>query len=182
MKSVARTMANSLMMSWLAVASLTGCARRETGDDSKLQSTDIGYSASGVELIQTDAAGQTRYRLSATELTQDPESREIRLASVDMRMATSDNAWHATARTATLSADARQLTFREQVRLEAAGQPKLRMRTERLNYNFLTRQAHSPGTARIEVEAGELTANRIDIDLDRQRLSLGNSVHGRFAP
>jgi hypothetical protein len=51
-----------------------------------------------------------------------------------------------------------------------------------LDYDFLTRRAHSPGSARISFAAGELTANRIDVDLERQRLSLGNSVHGRFAP
>jgi LPS export ABC transporter protein LptC len=106
----------------------------------------------------------------------------MRLASVGLQMKTRDNAWQATARSATLSADARKLVFRDRVLLESSGQPALRLRTDALDYDFLTRRAHSPGSARISFAAGELTANRIDVDLERQRLSLGNSVHGRFAP
>lgn len=182
MKRSARLAVHSLTMSWLAVVTLNGCARRDLNESAEFESTDIGYSASGIELIQTDAEGRTRYRLTATELSQDPRSREMQLASVDLRMATADTAWQATARTATLSADARKLAFRDRVLLESSGQPALQLRTDALDYDFLTRRARSPGSARISFAAGELTANRIDVDLQRQRLSLGNSVHGRFAP
>jgi LPS export ABC transporter protein LptC len=171
-----------LTTSGLALATLTGCMRRDVNESATFESTDIGYSASGIELIQTDAEGRTRYRLTASELSQDPRSREMRLASVDLQMKTRDSAWQATARSATLSADARKLAFRDQVLLESSGQPALRLRTDVLDYDFLTRRARSPGSARISFEAGELTANRIDVDLERQRLSLGSSVHGRFAP
>jgi LPS export ABC transporter protein LptC len=106
----------------------------------------------------------------------------MRLAKIDLRLKTADNAWQATALSATLSADARQLAFREQVVLETDGQRALRLRTEALDYNLATRRARSPGATRISFDAGELTANRVDVDLERQRLSLGNSVHGRFAP
>ena len=180
-RSVGLTM-NSLMASLLALVMLAGCTRGAVNDGATFQSSDIGYSASGIELIQTDAEGRTRYRLTASELSQDPKSRELHLASVDLRMKTVDNDWQGTARTATLSADARNLAFREQVRLESSGQPALRLRTEALDYDFRTRRARSLGSARVSFEAGELTANRIDVDLERQRLSLGNSVHGRFAP
>lgn len=169
-------------MSWLTLATLTGCTHRDTTDGAEFESTDIGYSASGIELIQTDPEGRTRYRLTAAALSQDPSSREMRLQSVDLRMQADDHAWQATAHGATLSADARKLFLRDRVMLEASGQPALRLRTEALDYDFPTRRARSPGAARISFDAGELTANRIEVDLERQRLSLGNSVHGRFAP
>ena len=66
-------MMNSLKMSLLALAMLAGCTRGAVNDGATFQSTDIGYSASGIELIQTDAEGRTRYRLTASELSQDPE-------------------------------------------------------------------------------------------------------------
>ena len=178
----ARRWAHSLMMSCLALAVLNGCTRRDAAESTDLESTNIGYSASGIELIQTDTEGRIRYQLTATELAQDPRSREMRLASVELRMKTNDNIWQATARSATLSADASQLAFRERVLLETAGQPALRLRTDALDYNLATRRARSPGATRIHFDAGELTANRVDVELERQRLSLGNSVHGRFAP
>jgi LPS export ABC transporter protein LptC len=181
-KRSTKLMVCSLTTSGLALATLTGCMRRDVNESATFESTDIGYSASGIELIQTDAEGRTRYRLTASELSQDPRSREMRLASVDLQMKTRDSAWQATARSATLSADARKLAFRDQVLLESSGQPALRLRTDVLDYDFLTRRARSPGSAHISFEAGELTANRIDVDLERQRLSLGSSVHGRFAP
>jgi LPS export ABC transporter protein LptC len=168
-------------MGWLALATLTGCTRRDANDRAQFESADIGYSASGIELIQTDAEGRTRYQLTASELAQDPRSRAMRLASVDLRMQTDDHAWQATARTATLSADARKLALRDRVRLESSGQPAVRLRTDALDYDLLTRRARSPGSARINFAAGELTADRIDIDLERQRISLESSVHGRFA-
>jgi LPS export ABC transporter protein LptC len=173
---------NSLTVSWLALAIISGCSRQDATESTEFDSTDIGYSASGIQLIQTDVAGRVRYQLSADELSQDPRSREMRLTSVALRMKTDDNAWQATARLATLSADARQLAFRQQVLLETSGRPALRLRTDALDYNLATRRARSPGAARISFDAGELTANRVDVDLERQRLSLGNSVHGRFAP
>lgn len=182
MKRAVRSAVYSLTLGWLALATLTGCTRRDANESAQFESKDIGYSASGIELIQTDAEGRTRYQLTAGELAQDPRSRAMRLASVDLRMQTDDHAWQATARTATLSADARKLALRDRVRLESSGQPAVRLRTDALDYDLLTRRARSPGSARISFAAGELTANRIDIDLERQRLSLGNSVHGRFAP
>ena len=147
-------------MSWLALATLTGCMRRDVNESATFESTDIGYSASGIELIQTDAEGRTRYRLTATELSQDPRSREMRLASVGLQMKTRDNAWQATARSATLSADARKLAFRDRVLLESSGQPALRLRTDALDYDFLTRRAHSPGSARISFAAGDRRRSR----------------------
>lgn len=182
MNRVARRWVNSLTVSTLALAMLAGCSRRDAAESTAFESTEIGYSASGIELIQTDVEGRIRYQLTATELTQDPRSREMRLAKIDLRLKTADNAWQATALSATLSADARQLAFREQVVLETDGQRALRLRTEALDYNLATRRARSPGATRISFDAGELTANRVDVDLERQRLSLGNSVHGRFAP
>jgi len=104
---VARRWVNSLTVSTLALAMLAGCSRRDAAESTAFESTEIGYSASGIELIQTDVEGRIRYQLTATELAQDPRSREMRLAKIDLRLKTADNAWQATALSATLSADAR---------------------------------------------------------------------------
>jgi hypothetical protein len=61
------------------VTMLAGCDRLSVDKeiDTTTTATDPGYSVTGAELIETDASGLPRYRLTADRIVQDPVSLQI---------------------------------------------------------------------------------------------------------
>lgn len=166
----------------LPLVLLAACSPAVPTPDMLTAAEEIGYSARDVELIETDASGQPRYRLRAAELEQDPDSRDVALSRVQLQLSTDDNVWLLRATHATLPADSSRVLLRESVELRGDGTPAIALDTESLDYDYRTQRATSTSAVAIRLQAGQLTAQGIDADLAQRRIYLGRDVYGRFSP
>lgn len=172
----------------LAVATLlAGCAPQDERGTLRLASNDDpGYSASGAEVLETGPDGQPRYRLRADAIRQDPASRVIALAGVDMQLADgAASGWRVRAERGSLPAGARRVTLEGDVRLDGeavAGAGAMRIRTQALTYDLETQGVVAPGEVRLEMAGRTLEASGLVADLKQRRAKLDSRVHGRFAP
>lgn len=168
-------------------AALAGCASQDDRGTLRLASNDDpGYSASGAEVLETGPDGQPRYRLRADSIRQDPASRVVALAGVDMQLADgAASGWRVQAARGSLPAGARRVTLEGDIRLDGeavAGAGAMRIRTEALTYDLETQGVVAPGEVRLEMAGRTLEATGLEADLKQRRAKLGSRVHGRFAP
>ena len=175
------------LMALVVALPLAGCAPRDDRGTLRLASNDDpGYSAVGAEVLETGPDGQPRYRLRADSIRQDPASRMIALAGVDMQLADGAAAgWRVQAERGALPAGARRVTLEGDVRLDGAavaGAGAMRIRTEALTYDLETQGVVAPGDVRLEMAGRTLEAAGLEADLKQRRAKLDSRVHGRFAP
>ena len=175
------------LMALVVAMPLAGCAPRDERGNLRLASNDDpGYSAVGAEVLETGPDGQPRYRLRADSIRQDPASRMIALAGVDMQLADGAAAgWRVQAERGSLPAGARRVTLEGDVRLDGAavaGAGAMRIRTEALTYDLETQGVVAPGDVRLEMAGRTIEAAGLEADLKQRRAKLDSRVHGRFAP
>lgn len=168
----------------LALAACSDRGNLAVNTEPDAQSVDRGYTARDAEFIETDAAGQTRYRLRAEQAHQDAATREVNLEGVRMEVRPIDGEpWQVRAERGHMPAATRRLELTGDVRLESrVGAAALQLRTATLHYDIDAARVRAPGAVTIRTRTGELSAHAVNVDIKTRRVSLESKVHGLFTP
>lgn len=170
----------------VVASTLVGCSSGTDGTTVLAEDArDPGYSATDAEIIQTGADGQTRYRLQAARIEQNPVSLETRIEDLRIETRTGNaNVWRVSAPRGVLSRDSRQIKLEGGVALagstaDAAG--PLQMRTETLQYDLESARVRTNGEVRLTMQGQELSATGLDANLRTRQVQLRSDVQGRFS-
>ncbi|MCS6948405.1 MAG: LPS export ABC transporter periplasmic protein LptC [Steroidobacteraceae bacterium] len=175
-----------------ASVALAGCdAWRDTqASAARSTSAGTGYSATNAEIVETDAAGEPRYRLRAGQVNQHHAQTDIELHDVTLDVVTRDGgSWVLRADHGRLSPPreraAQRVDLNGNVVLQGAlgrtGQ-SLRLQAETLRYEPSLQLASSRGPVTISFGPHVLTSHGLQANLASGRLRLESQVHGRFRP
>jgi LPS export ABC transporter protein LptC len=170
-------------------AALTGCGvtdRGVTAGDATGAATGAGYSASGARILQTGIDGQPRYRLQAARVVQLPQTREVRLESLQMQVRDSrDGQWRLTARGGLMPEDAGRVELAGDVRVSGVlrkGEAPMEIRSQTLAYDADAERVTTRDDVTIELSGRQLAAHGLMADLKARNVQLESRVHGRFVP
>ncbi len=182
--------AGSLALTVAAAMLLAGCARGsvDAADaNGSRRAPDPGYSASGAQVVETDAAGAPRYTLTAKTIRQDPRSLEVTLDALAMQVrdGTDTPPWRLTARSGRMPEDASRIALSGDVRVAGTigrGAEPIEIRTETLDYEIEPALARSEDDVTIRLSGQWLEARGIEANLKQRQVRLESKVHGRFVP
>lgn len=171
----------------LAVLSACGVADRSAGGAAQdAEAAGAGYSASGAQILQTGTDGQPRYRLQAARVEQQPKTRQVRLAELQMQVRDSrDGQWRLTARGGLMPEDAARVELTGDVHVRGvlgAGDAPMDIRSETLAYDADAQQVSTRDDVMIEFAGRQLAARGMSADLKARNVQLESRVHGRFVP
>jgi lipopolysaccharide export system protein LptC len=170
------------------VTMLAGCDQLSVDKeiDTTTAATDPGYSVTGAELIETDASGLPRYRLTADRIVQDPVSLQINIEQPRLGLnEAGDPAWTVSADRGQLPAHARAIRLEGHVEVSSAranDQPALQVATDALDYDFVSSIARTDTLVSLTLDGHRLQGMGLEADLRRRQAQLKESVQGRFTP
>jgi LPS export ABC transporter protein LptC len=164
---------------------LSACGGADPAAGASIDGLDssTGYSAVNAEILETDAEGKPRYRLRAAFIEQDAGTTAVAMRNIEMQINDAEaGRWQISAARGSIPAGAREVTLAGEVELntDRAGSGSLRIRTDELDYDFVTTRALAPGVVTMDLQGNRLEGVGLEADLTRRQIKLKSAIHGEF--
>lgn len=168
-----------------ALLAVYGLWSRRGGDGlvERPAAAQAGYYLQDASVTETDASGAARFKLHATQITQNPSNDSIDLQQVQLDYQSApDSQWLLTAERGHLVTGSRVIDFTGNVNItpKPPSDNQIELHTETLSIDTENNMATAPDKVDFAMDRQYLNAVGLKYDLKRQKLQLESRVHGQF--
>lgn len=142
---------------------------------------EIDYALDQFEASFFNPDGQRTVQVAGPRLEHRAESREARILQPRFILDPDGEPWQGTAEQAFIARDAQRLRLESSVVIERDHpRGRLRIETERLDYDHPARTLHSPGPARLQQGGHSLSGGTLTAWIDDERMELHANVQAIY--